>query len=550
MSTPGTLIRWGQSGRFSAWDDRQVITALSGRASGVVTPVAMTAGQGFGITVDAGWLAIADCGDGTVAVLASPVAAAVFGLPGDDDADRTDELWAEITDVESAQFRLAVYPPGEPRLGVLLGLIEVPAGAVESAEMTLAPREQDYPPGEPGPPGPPGPQGIPGPQGPAGADGEPGGPPGPVGPEGPSGAPGAPGPEGPQGPAGNGGDPGPQGPTGEPGDRGDPGPSGPPGPDGPRGEQGPAGAATLIVGSFGQQQSPDNLPPDGLIPADWDGAGRPPAAQQVELGWSLVYEPTGALWTFVGEHPVIGSPWFSPAVVQGPPGESGPAGPTGPQGPPGADGPAGAVTAYFQSDATVIVLPASQNAAFMVTRPWVIPAAQLIPGSWFEVATAGAGQWGPLPDTVLCVVGQRFNASLTDRYIDMRLTNYVANAPIGMSLRQFVQVVDPTTVFSWTECLLSPRPSHSAWTGGNMSAGAVSNVGPVTVTPGADLTLGLAARWPTGATGASLTFHGSRLSRYIATPVAGSRVYDVLTRTPQVMRGVLAPRRSGRETRQ
>ena len=348
-----------------------------------------------------------------------------------------------------------------------------------------------------------------------------------------------PGPEGPPGPAGNGGDPGPQGPAGEPGDRGEPGPGGPPGPDGPRGEQGPAGAATLIVGSFGRQRPPDDLPDDGYIPADWDGAGDPPVGVQVELGWSLVYEPTGALWTWVGEHPVIGSPWFSPAVIQGPPGESGPTGPTGPQGPPGADGPAGAVTAYFQSNGQSIVLPASQNAALMVTRAWVIPAAQLIPGSWFEVETAGAGSMGTAARYRAARRRPAFQC-FTDRPLyRYAATNYVANAPIGMSLRQIVQVVNPTTVFSWTECLLSPRPSHSAWTGGNMSAGAVSNAGPVTVTPGADLTLGLAARWPNPAspTGASLTFQGSRLSRYIATPVAGSRVYNVLTRTPQVMRG-------------
>jgi hypothetical protein len=172
----------------------------------------------------------------------------------------------------------------------------------------------------------------------------------------------------------------------------------------------------------------------------------------------------------------------------------------------------------------------------MVTRAWVIPAAQLIPGSWFEVHTAGFGGWGPTNDQRLLVVSQRFNASLVARYLDLRLTNAAAgtaNVPIGVAVRQFVQVNTPTSVMIWTEALMSPRPVHSGWTGGNMAAGAVSSVEPENLTPGADLTLGLAARWAGQTDNAALvTFQGSRLARYIATPAAGSRAYDVLTRRP------------------
>jgi hypothetical protein len=498
----------------------------------------MTAGQGFGITVDAGWLAIADCGDGTVAVLTSPIGHAVFALPGDDDDERTDELWAEITDVESAQFRLGVHPSGEQaRLGVLLGTITVPAGATEAADMTLTPREQDYPPGEPGPPGPPGPQGPTGDQGPPGADGEPGGPPGPPGPEGPTGGPG---PEGPQGPPGTG-ERGEQGPPGERGEVGDPGPQGPAGPTGPQGERGEEGQATVILGSFGQERVPADLPRDGFIDANWDGPGRPAIPYQMTLGHALVYDPDGSLWVWVGPTSPNGDAWLNVGLVRGPQGEPGEDGPPGPPGADGPPGPPGTLNASFLSDAAAVVLPGSQNVTTAVTRAWVIPAAQLIPGSWFEVHAAGFGSWGATTDQRLLVVSQRFNAANTLRYIDLRLTNLSAGqtaVPFGVAVRQFVQVNTPTSVMVWTEALCSPRPTHPGWSGGNMSAGAVSSVEPETLIPGADLTLGITSRWAgTLDNAATVTFQGSRLSRYVAAPIAGSRVYDALTRTPQEVRG-------------
>ena len=70
-----------------------MITALAARGTGIVTPCRMSATIGLGLIVDAGWLALADCGDGTVAVLTSPVDLEALAAPGDDDDDRTDELW-------------------------------------------------------------------------------------------------------------------------------------------------------------------------------------------------------------------------------------------------------------------------------------------------------------------------------------------------------------------------------------------------------------------------------------------------------------------------
>jgi hypothetical protein len=535
--TSPTLVRWGQSGRYSAWDDRQVITALAGRAHGIVTSARLSPGPGLQIVVDAGWLALADCGDGTVAVLAAPVDQGVIATAGGEE-DRTDELWAVVADPEAAEYRLTVEPgTGHDLHGVLLGLVQVPAGATATEDMTLEPRAQDFPPGEPGPPGPPGPQGPTGAQGPPG---DPGGPPGPEGPQGPPGLDGLPGPEGPPGPPGQGND-GPQGPAGERGEPGPAGPAGPQGDPGPRGEEGPAGAATLIVGSFGQQREPADLPPSGLIPAGWDGPGRPAQATQVQVGWSLVYEPDGALWTFVGEHPVIGEPWFSPAVVQGPPGEPGPPGsqgPAGPQGPPGEPAPA---TAYYQSETVRHTIAQNQVDWMWASRSWVIPAAQLIPGSWFVVETAGAG-WagrdtsGNSPQFHLAM---RFNAGNV-RVADIRwvnIENPASGGPqIGLSVRAYYQVQSPTSIMHWIEYTgPSPRVGSVSFNQGNNAVAGVSAVEPSTITPGADLTAGVVARWNRNLDGQLLHFEGSRLCRYVAAPVAGARAYDVLTRQPLVM---------------
>jgi hypothetical protein len=264
MTTPGGLLRWGQSGRYAARDDRQVITALAARRSGIVTPVRLSPALGLAINIDPGWLAIGECGDNTVAVLTSDVDVEVQAAQGGAE-NREDEIWAVITDPDTATYRLAVLPAGD-YTGVRLALVRVPAGAIISAQMQLIPLDQDFGGGGGGGPGPPGP----------------------VGPPGPPGSP---------------------------------------------------GQTTLIVGSFANRD-PAELPPDGIIDAGWDGPGRPPGPVQLEVGWSLIYEPTGGLWTYVGEL-TIGGPWLNPGVVQGPPGADGPPGPQGNPGPGGAQGPQG-----------------------------------------------------------------------------------------------------------------------------------------------------------------------------------------------------------------
>jgi hypothetical protein len=111
------------------------------------------------------------------------------------------------------------------------------------------------------------------------------------------------------------------------------------GPRGPEGDPGQPGQATLIVGSFGQQRTPDELPPTGFVPAGWDGEGRPLNDLQVQTGWAFVYTD-GHLWVYVADQGPGGESWVSPGMVQGPEGARGPAGDPGPQGPVGPAGPA------------------------------------------------------------------------------------------------------------------------------------------------------------------------------------------------------------------
>jgi hypothetical protein len=156
--------------------------------------------------------------------------------------------------------------------------------------------------GGPGPLGPSGPQGIPGPIGPAGPNG-------PVGPQGLAGGPGATGPSG------------------------SPGPQGPAGPQGVEGVQGPPGEIGTLIGDF-STNTPANLPPSGLIPANWDSAGNPPAPIQAVSGNGLIYTVTGHVWVYVGTT-VNAAGWIDGGLIQGPPG------PQGIQGTPGAPGPTG-----------------------------------------------------------------------------------------------------------------------------------------------------------------------------------------------------------------
>jgi hypothetical protein len=491
MTTP-QLVRWGQAGKYSAWDDRQVITALAAGQTGIVRPCVMSPTAGLGLIVDAGWLAIADCGDGTVAVLTAQVGIEAAAAPGGAD-DRTDELWAVIIDPDSAEYRLAVLAAGTGERGVMLGTVEIPAGATSTEDMVLTPRGQDFSGSQPGPPGPPGPQGNPGPQG---DPGDPGGPPGPQGDPGPEG------PEGPEGPRGGTGDEGPPGPRGDTGDQGAPGDTGPEGPPGLKGDPGDPGQATLIVGAFGQLRVPSELPPTGLIPADWDGTGRPATAQQLERGWSLIHERDGTLWTFLPDWP---GGWGSPGVVQGP---AGPQGERGEPGPPGPPGPGGAgMLRVFSSD-QVFRISGAPTTNQDVTAQFNIPGTELRPGRWFVVETAGVCEHRGATFTL----SHRVNGATGARYIpiagSISGTSAAADSRYFVVYRAVFHITAGNQMINWTEGYLGRGPDrmlHATWAAGVQLPGSqqelnnsqapalVSNVGATALTPGADLTIGLCA---------------------------------------------------------
>lgn len=213
--------------------------------------------------------------------------------------------------------------------------------------------------------------------------------PGPPGPEGP------PGPTGPEGPQGVPGPEGPIGPQGIQGVQGPAGAQGVEGPQGPIGATGPAGQATVIVGEFGALRTPAALPINGIIPADWDGQGRPPNTVTLTQGQSLIYHPSdtndplyGHLYQFVGAA-VNPAGWvdigeiIGPEGPPGPAGAQGPAGPEGPQGVPGPEGPQGPAGAaasgyaayggYVGSTGAAVALPAGWRSDRMAT---------LYPGAW------------------------------------------------------------------------------------------------------------------------------------------------------------------------
>lgn len=152
---------------------------------------------------------------------------------------------------------------------------------------------------------------------------------------------GPPGPEGPQGPQG---DEGPQGPTGPQGEQGITGNEGPIGETGPDGEQGPAGETFRILG-YVENRHWNELPADGLIPADWDGPGRPLTDIQFEAGTSILWQPIllpgdpdyGALFAYFPQL----LEWSNVGKIQGPKGDQGDDGPIGPIGPQGEEGPTG-----------------------------------------------------------------------------------------------------------------------------------------------------------------------------------------------------------------
>jgi hypothetical protein len=219
----------------------------------------------------------------------------------------------------------------------------------------------------------------------AGAMLGPQGPVGPIGATGPQGVPGIAGLQGVQGnlgPSGPNGATGPQGPQGAQGSQGVEGTQGPDGsqgiqgPTGIQGVTGPPGApgqTASVIGSFSVQAT-SALPPLGNIPANWDSAGNPPTAIQMQVGQGFIDTRTSFVWLFV-TNVVVAAGWLNLGAVVGPRGATGAQGPVGVQGPNGSAGPQG------------IPGPAGSQGAQGATGPQGVQGA---PGS-----AGGTGPTGP-----------------------------------------------------------------------------------------------------------------------------------------------------------
>lgn len=132
---PHGLLMWGQAGIFNSPDDRLVIAALSDSVHGIVKPAILTPGPGLTISVAAGWLGIANCGDGTNAVAGSRL---THVLTPDDGIQagpvaggaRRDLLWCDVHP-DDAVWRLSVIrePEALGRPGLPLATITCPQGS-------------------------------------------------------------------------------------------------------------------------------------------------------------------------------------------------------------------------------------------------------------------------------------------------------------------------------------------------------------------------------------------------------------------------------------
>jgi len=140
-ATVSGLLAWGQAGNYNGIDDRLVIAALAagGRSSGgLVVPPTFTAQTGLTFAIGP-WMAIADCGDGTKAVIGSRTTQTIDETAGGGSA-RADVVWADISpDAATYTIGLITEAAMAGRSGVFLGLVLVPAGANSAAAMDLRP---------------------------------------------------------------------------------------------------------------------------------------------------------------------------------------------------------------------------------------------------------------------------------------------------------------------------------------------------------------------------------------------------------------------------
>jgi hypothetical protein len=259
-------------------------------------------------------------------------------IPAGWDDVRVPEAEIQVGVGQSVEYR------GDGYLYLFLGPSTVPGGWIETGQMRGPPGDRG-PIGDTGPPGPIGDRGLTGNTGSPGPKGDQGD----TGPQGARGADGAPGTPGATGPKGDRGDPGLVGPEGPPGPQGEPGTPGADGADGTDGADGQPGAPSFIVMDLYTKTASDIAAiTSGLIPAGFDGEGKPPADYQMKIGEAVLAgylaDPyLGQAVVFVGATGAAPQPWIAMKVTgpQGDQGDQGAQGPQGGQGPPGSVGPPG-----------------------------------------------------------------------------------------------------------------------------------------------------------------------------------------------------------------
>lgn len=142
MTTPSGLAMWGQAGSYNGIDDRAVIRAVTGGRTGLCIVPTVNAASGLNLTLKAGWLGVADCGDGTSLVVGSRTDQTVAGLAGPPTGTRTDLLWCDIQP-DSATWSLSVINQSAAtgRSGLALATLTVPANATLASQFTIAPSQ-------------------------------------------------------------------------------------------------------------------------------------------------------------------------------------------------------------------------------------------------------------------------------------------------------------------------------------------------------------------------------------------------------------------------
>jgi hypothetical protein len=265
-------------------------------------------------------------------------------IPAGWDDVRTPEADIQVGVGQSVEYRVDRY------LWLFVGPSAIPGGWIETGQMRGPPGDTG-PIGDTGPPGPVGERGLTGNSGSPGPKGDQGDP-GPQGARGADGAPGTPGATGPKGDRGDVGEIGPEGPRGEQGDPGTPGTPGADGQDGADGADGQPGAPSFIIMEL-QTRTANELAQNttGLIPANFDGANRPPADYQMQPGEAWLHSNPADNPALLGQAIVYCGPnlmpgsftWLAMKVTgpKGDQGDQGAQGPQGGQGPIGADGPPG-----------------------------------------------------------------------------------------------------------------------------------------------------------------------------------------------------------------